>query len=112
MAEDSENYNYKIAVIGDDILRAGFRLLGDKKTYGEETNVEAMLKELINNPEIGIIVVNQKIIKNIKNSKTIDMINKTVKPLIIEVPGYNEEDMHQDTLRKIILKAIGIDIKI
>ncbi|MCL5106131.1 MAG: V-type ATP synthase subunit F [Candidatus Marsarchaeota archaeon] len=112
MAGDGENYNYKIAIMGEDILCAGFRLLGDKKTYHGGADAEATLKELIGDPEIGIIVVNQKIIKNIKNARTIDLINKTVRPLIIEVPGYNEEDMHQDTLRKIILKAIGMDIKV
>ncbi len=112
MNKDNENYNYKIAVIGDNILCTGFKLLGDKKTYSIDEKVEDILKNLINDPDIGIIIINQKIIENIKSNKTLDLINKTIKPLIIEVPGYNEEDMHQDTLRKIILRAIGININI
>ncbi|MCL4383534.1 MAG: V-type ATP synthase subunit F [Candidatus Marsarchaeota archaeon] len=112
MTTNENNINYKIAVIGNELLCLGFNLLGTKKTYIEPENVEQVLKELIDDNEIGLIIISQKMSKNIKNSKLLNLINSSIKPLIIEIPDYNEQDKHQDNLRKLILRSIGIDVAI
>lgn len=110
MMTTENNVKYKIAVIGDELLCLGFKLLGTKNTYNPQENLEQILKELLQNEEIGLIIINQKMVEKIKNNKLLELMNKSIKPLIIEIQGYNEQDKHQDNLRKIILRAIGMDI--
>jgi V/A-type H+/Na+-transporting ATPase subunit F len=102
---------YKIAVVGNTQLVLGFRLSGIIETYrtGKGDSSEKTMRELMQREDIGLIITTSKSLDEIKDRKLSTAIADSVLPMIIEVPDYKEEGQ-PDTLRKLILRAIGIDI--
>ncbi|MGC8710039.1 MAG: V-type ATP synthase subunit F [Candidatus Micrarchaeia archaeon] len=103
---------YKIGIIGDELLTTGFRLAGVKATENASNGDEAekALRKMLDISDIGIIVITEGLANQIKDRRLQHVIDTSLMPLIIEVPGYNEEEKESDTLRRLILKAVGIDI--
>ncbi len=103
---------YKIGVIGKRLLTTGFRLAGvkryEKASTGEEA--EAALRKLMQDEEIGIIIMPEGLASMIKDRKLLNAIDTSILPLIIQVPDYNEEERETDTIRRLVLRAVGIDI--
>lgn len=103
----------RIAVIGDKLLTAGMSLAGVKHVYsasnGEDT--ERTIKEVATLPEIGLVVLQQGLIEQIKDRKVLNMVDSSLSPIFIGVPAFNEEEKSVDSLRRLILRAIGIDIQ-
>ena len=102
---------YKIAVVGNAQLALGFKLSGVAEAYspqgrrrGREHNERADAKE-----DIGLIITTSNTLKGIRDRKLADQIADSVLPMVIEVPDYKEEGQ-PDTLRRLIMRAIGIDI--
>jgi vacuolar-type H+-ATPase subunit F/Vma7 len=102
---------YKIAVVSNLQLALGFKLVGIAEAYSSDNPLEQekIIKELMQRDDIGLIIMTSGIIKNIKDRKLSNAVSDSVLPMIIEVPDYNEEG-EPDTLRRLILRAIGIDI--
>ena len=100
-----------IVVIGSELLPTGMRLAGVKESYmvqsAEET--EQLLLKLFERNEVGIVVITEGLAKSIKDRRVRYRMENSLDPLVISVPGYNEK-MEEDTLRRLILKAVGIDI--
>ena len=103
---------YKIGVIGSEPLVTGFKLAGVKTGIiaknGEEA--EKALNDLLGMQEIGLIIIGEGLANMIKSRKLQHIIDTSLMPLIIEVPDYGEHELESDTLRRLILKAVGIDI--
>ncbi|MGC8662452.1 MAG: V-type ATP synthase subunit F [Candidatus Micrarchaeia archaeon] len=103
---------YKIGVIGSEPLVTGFKLAGVKLGVivknGEEA--EKALSSILENREIGLVVIGEGVSNNIKSKKLLHVIDTSLMPLIVEIPDYGERELENDTLRRLILKAVGIDI--
>jgi vacuolar-type H+-ATPase subunit F/Vma7 len=109
--EDKLRKDYRIALIGGEELSLGFRLSGIKEAYTVESaaEAEAILKKVMQNDGIGLIVLSSKIANGIKDKKLLNAIDTSLLPLFVIVPEQNEK-YTPDTLRRLILRAIGIDI--
>lgn len=103
--------DYRVAVIGKSELALGSRLAGVVDTYDTEEGAEAerIIRELMQRADIGLIVISSRIVKEIKDRKILNAIDSSIMPLFMEIPGYKEEKV-PDTLRRLIIRAIGIDI--
>lgn len=105
------NNNYKIAMIGGEELNVGFKLAGIRNSFIAQTGTEAeaLIRDILQKEEIGIIILSSKIIAQIKDRKILNAIDTSILPLFVEVPDYGS-NYTPDTLRRLILRAIGIDI--
>ncbi len=102
----------KIVVVGDSVLPLGLKLAGVKEGYTTEgiEDAERLLMELFERKDVGIIVVTEGIANGIKDRRVKYRMDNSIDPVILPVPGYNENVSGEDTLRKLILRAVGIDI--
>ena len=106
------NRDYKIAVLGSRLLAIGSKLGGISASYNvsEPEEVEDKLRSLLQQEDIGIIVIAQSLAKKIRDRKLLYAIDNSLMPLIIDVADFNEPQSEADVLRKMILRAVGIDI--
>lgn len=102
---------YKIAVVGNTQLALGFKLAGVAEAYDSASaaDSEKRMRELLQREDIGLIITTSKVIGSIRDRKLSETIADSVLPMVIEVPDYKEEGQ-PDTLRRLIMRAIGIDI--
>ena len=105
------NSKYKIAVIGRPELTLGFRLSGTPISYDAEggEDAENAVRELMQNNEIGLVIIPTVLARKIKDKKILNIIESSISPIFVEIPEYGDEKS-ADTLRKLIIRAIGIDI--
>ncbi len=109
-----------IAVIGDEDLVSGLRLAGVSRYHiikGDreaEEDVRQALTELIGEPEIGIIAIQEDYTKYVADLITQVQEGAKLTPVIIEVPskyGTKYEDITQ-YYKVYIRKFIGFDVEI
>ncbi len=102
---------YKIAVVGNNQLAIGFKLAGIAEAYGETGAWEAeqRMRELMQRDDIGLIITTSAVLRSIRDRKLSERIGDSALPMVVEVPDYREEGQ-PDTLRRLIMRAIGIDI--
>ncbi len=102
---------YKIAVVGNTQLALGFKLSGVAETYSATgaSESEKTMRELMQRDDIGLIITTSTVVNSIRDRKLSENIADSVLPMVIEVPDYKEEGQ-PDTLRRLIMRAIGIDI--
>jgi len=102
----------RMVVIGDPLLALGLKLSGVKEAYpiGKGDEPERMLSGLFERKDIGIIIASEGLIESIKDRKLRYKIDNSLDPLVIEIPGYGEKERHADTLRRLILRAVGVDL--
>lgn len=103
--------NYRIAVIGKKELSLGLRLTGISETYdvADGPEAEKVIRDIMQKDDIGLVVIGSRIVSSIKDRKILSLIDDSLMPVFIEVPSYKEEKA-PDTLRRLIIRAIGIDI--
>jgi V/A-type H+-transporting ATPase subunit F len=104
---------YKVAVVGSEPLQLGFKLAGVTRSFivGTRDEAESKLRELMNEPDVGIIVFTSKAAKLITDRKLRLAMQTSVLPLFVEVPDYDEKTASESMLRELILKAVGIDVR-
>ena len=95
----------KIAVAGGSEFIVGFQLAGIKDVVEINDNYFAKLKNLKNRKELGIIVVDEKIMDKLETHQRLD-IEASVEPVFIPLSAKVE----QDSLRRLIKKSIGVDL--
>ena len=109
-----------IAVIGDEDLVNGLRLAGVsryhviKDDHEAREDVRQALTELIGEPEIGIIAIQEDYTKYVEDLMAQVQEERSLTPVIIEVPskyGTKHEDVTQ-YYKAYIRKFIGFDIDI
>ena len=95
----------KIAVAGGSEFTVGFQLAGIKDVIELGNNPFNELKNLKSRKEIGIIVVDEKIMENLEMHQRLE-IEASVEPVFIPV----STKVEQDSLKKLIKKSIGVDL--
>ena len=109
-----------IAVIGDEDLVSGLRLAGVSRYYVVEGNHDAgedvrkALTELIGEPEVGVIAIQEDYAKYVEDLMAQVKEGKSLTPVIIEVPskyGTKYEDV-TEYYKAYIRKFTGFDIEI
>ncbi len=100
----------KMYLLSDNIdTLMGMRLAGiEGIVVHTELEIREQLNDIINNPEIGIVLMTENLISKCKELVFDIKLNKT-RPLIIEIP-----DRHgnggKNNIAKYIKEAIGINI--
>ncbi|MBS3105988.1 V-type ATP synthase subunit F [Candidatus Woesearchaeota archaeon] len=95
----------KLAVIGSNEFIVGFQLAGIKDIVEVNDNYFNELKNMKSKKEIGIVVVDEKIIENLELHQRME-IEASVDPVFIPVSTRVE----QDSLKRLIKKSIGVDL--
>ena len=95
----------KVAVIGGNEFVVGFQLAGIRDVIEVTENYYNELKNLKNKKEIGIFVVDEKIMESIEPHQRLE-IEASVEPVFIPV----STTVEQDSLRRLIKKSIGVDL--
>jgi len=103
---------FKLAVIGDQMLSMGLGVSGIKHIYNAQSTeeVEAAVRDVIAKGDIGMVIMNERNMKMVKDRKLLALMDTSISPLFIGIPSYNQQDLESDTLRRLIIRAIGIDI--
>lgn len=103
---------FRIAVIGEELLARGVKLSGLRYAYVANTTeqVENAIKDLTTKKDVGMIIISEDLVRKISDRKLLSMVDKSIMPVFIEVPAYNSQEKYADTLRRLIIRAIGIDI--
>lgn len=84
----------------------GFQIGGINKAFVlNEMHPDSTMKELISNPEVGLIITNQESIDKL-SSFTREEVMNSVDPVFLII----SEGDSQDELRKMIKKSIGVDL--
>ena len=98
----------ELAVIGSNEFIMGFELIGIKQIF--EANTENKLKntlnDVMNNPNIGIIVIDDKSLSKL-NEGFRKKVENSITPVTVVL---SEKDMPQSNLKELIKKSIGIDL--
>lgn len=101
---------YRIAVVGNTQMSVGFKLAGIAEAYSESgARAEQRMRELIQRDDVGMIITTSSVLRAIRDRKLSERIEDSAMPMVVEVPDYREEGQ-PDTLRRLIMRAIGIDI--
>ena len=105
----------RIAVMGGELMTLGFKVSGVKMAIvsrpGDSVeSIEENLRNLFRDGSIGVIIISESISRKIRDRKLIHMIDSSLLPVVVEVPDYGEEERNEDTLKRLIKRAIGIDI--
>jgi len=95
----------KLAVVGGSEFVVGFQLAGIKDIQEVQDNYFNELKNFKNKKEIGIVVVDEKIMENLEQHQRFE-IEASVDPVFIPVSTKAE----QDSLKRLIKKSIGVDL--
>ncbi len=104
--------SYRIAVVGGHALQLGFKIAGITTAYTAETGTEAepIVQKLLQQEEVGIIVIAASLAKEIRDRKINEALTSSMKPLFIVVSDYGQKEEYKDNLRQLIIRALGIDI--
>jgi vacuolar-type H+-ATPase subunit F/Vma7 len=62
------------------------------------------------NSEIGMVVINESLVKKIADRKLLNTIDSSISPVFVFVTSQNEHEEEVDVLRRLIIRAVGIDI--
>jgi vacuolar-type H+-ATPase subunit F/Vma7 len=102
----------KIVVLGSNVLPLGMKLAGVKEGYSVDNNEDAerILMELFERKDVGIIVMTESLSRSIKDRRVRYRMENSIDPVVVSVPGYQDKVEVEETLRRLILRAMGIDI--
>lgn len=100
----------KIVFVGDGPTCTGFRLCGLENTYPlDGLEAEKKIEGLLASEDIGIIIVNEKIMQGI-DWKLKRKIERLARPVVIAVPDKSGPAAQTDSLRSMIKKALGFEL--
>lgn len=95
----------KISVLGSNEFVVGFQLAGIRDVIESSGKPFDDLKKFRERKEIGIVVVDEKIIENLEAHQRME-IEASVDPVFIPV----STKVEQDSLKRLIKKSIGVDL--
>ncbi len=95
----------KVAVAGGSEFIVGFQLAGIRDTIEISQNGFGRLKELKGRRDLGIIIVDEKVLDGMEPHQRFE-IEASVDPVFIPV----STKVEQDSLRRLIKKSIGVDL--
>ena len=100
----------KIAVLGDKDTALGFRLAGAHEVYSfDDTPLDMerlrnKLKELVERDDIGIILITERFVGKVE-------LPEVTVPIILQVPDKSGSRFGEEQMKKIVRRAIGVEIK-
>ena len=94
-----------IAVLGNDEFIVGFQLAGIKDIIQVTNNPFNDIHEIKKRKEIGIVVLDEKIVENLDVHQKQEIEN-SVEPVFITLSTKTE----QESLKSLIKKSIGIEL--
>tara|TARA_Y100000310_G_C20643704_1_gene795401 strand:+ start:1632 stop:1931 length:300 start_codon:yes stop_codon:yes gene_type:complete len=94
-----------ITVLGGNEFTVGFQLAGIKETVEVSDSPINDIEKLKNRKDIGIVVVEEKIMESLEQHQRED-IEDSVDPVFIPV----STKVEQDSLKRLIKKSIGVDL--
>ncbi len=97
----------EIAVVGREEFVTGFRLAGVRKVFevgGDVAEMEKRLGELLQNREVGILVVMDADFRRVSPALRKSMV-ESVEPVVIAIGKIEEVD-----LRERIKNVVGVDL--
>ncbi len=95
----------KIAVAGQSEFVVGFQLAGIRDSVELSQKPFNELKALKSRKEIGIVIVDEKIMEGLEPHERTE-IEASVDPVFIPV----STKVEQDSLKKLIKKSVGVDL--
>ncbi|MGM5482365.1 MAG: V-type ATP synthase subunit F [Nanobdellota archaeon] len=96
----------EIAIVGGERFRLGFQVAGITKAFTlSEEFPDQTIRELIDNPEIGLILMSENSANKLSTEITEEITN-SVQPVFLVI---SEGDSNEN-LRKLIKKSIGVDL--
>lgn len=95
----------KVSVVGSNEFVVGFQLAGIKDIIEISDKPYNDLKNLKNQKEMGIVIVEEKVIDGLEPHQRVE-IEASVEPVFIPVSTKTE----QDSLKRLIKKSIGVDL--
>ena len=100
----------KIAVIADNATCIGFRLAGVENTFvlsGKEA--EEKLSSVLLDPTFGIIIVTERLVEE-GDWRLKKKIEATAKPVVVAIPDVKGPIEQEESLAKLIKRALGVDL--
>ena len=101
-----------VAVFGGSEFTLGFMLAGikqiitiDEKEESRAAAAEKKLDELLAEKELGIVIIDDRLL-NQMDERTREKVERSVRPVFVPL----STEASQDTLRKMIIKSIGVDL--
>ncbi len=112
MVNAKSESTYRIAVIGNRLLATGMGLSGVKYIYEANTQeeTESAIREISLKSDVGIVIINEDLMTMVRDRKLIRLMDVSLSPIFVGIPAYNQREVYEDTLRRLIIRAIGIDI--
>lgn len=96
----------RFIILGGDEFTLGFRLAGIKDIIGvNENTAEKEIKKLLDEKVEGILVIDNKTVGFLPE-RLRHRVEDSVNPVVVVLSDTAE----QETIRRMIIKAIGIDI--
>ena len=95
-----------IAVYGTSPFILGFQLAGVRRTVEIGSEPYKDLLAIMQDPEVGIIITDEEAMGRLKEHERY-RIERSVKPTVIMLSATSSG---QENLRKMIMKAIGVDL--
>ncbi|MAG91365.1 hypothetical protein CMO83_01685 [Candidatus Woesearchaeota archaeon] len=95
----------KIVAAGTSEFIVGFQLAGIRDTIELGDNPFTEIKNLKTQKDIGIVVIDEKIIDNLESHQRLE-IEDSVDPVFIPV----STKVEQDSLKRLIKKSVGVDL--
>ena len=101
----------RVACIGDVDFVSGFGLAGVSYLYIHQDRDETLkkLRELVENPEIGLVILPHKIAQELKHELK-ELRRKRPIPLILSVPDKTGWRPKVDELRELIRRTVGAEV--
>ena len=95
----------KTAVLGSNEFNVGFQLAGNKEIMEVSNNPIKDINNFKNNKEVGIVVIEEKIMEGLEKHERIE-VEDSVDPVFIPI----STKVEQDSLKRLIKKSIGVDL--
>ncbi len=100
----------KIVVLGDKYTCLGFKLAGVADFFeAEGRQAEAKLVELIAREDIGIIIVNEKVVAE-ADWRLKKRLEGIAKPSVVTVPDKTGESFEGESLKALVKRALGFEL--
>ncbi len=101
-----------VAVFGGSEFTLGFMLAGiknvvtiEEKEDARAAQAEKKLDELLAEKETGIVIIDDHLLKQM-DERTREKVERSVRPVFVPL----STEASQETLRKMIIKSIGVDL--
>lgn len=95
----------ELAVVGGSEFVLGFQLTGIKKIFEIDGNAEEAVTKALADPAVGIIIIDEHIIGQL-DERLREKLHSSIRPVAVPVSTTSS----QENLRRMIRKAIGIDV--